>query len=183
MKTLSIQMAADQIKAGKIIAAPTEAVYGLSCDPDCSEAIENILAIKQRPIEKGLILLVTDLSQVSAYIEPLSEDQKAFCDQYWPGPVTILLPAKSTCSRLLRGDFKSLAVRLTAHPVMCELIHACGHALVSTSANLSGQSMAYAKEELDPALFPALAGILEGDLGNQTDPSMILDLNSGNRLR
>ena len=100
------------ILQGGVIAYPTEAVYGLGCDPDNDIAIQKVLDVKQRPWQKGLILVASDFQQLLPYIDDakLTPEQLAFAFSKWPGPFTFVMPVKSTVSKLLCGDFDAIAV-------------------------------------------------------------------------
>lgn len=183
MRSLNTRDAAAQIHSGELVVTPTEAVYGLSCDPRNDSAIQRLLALKNRPAGKGLIVMITDLSQISDLIQPLSGHQMVALQQSWPGPVTFLLPAKPETSRLLRGDFETLAVRMTAHPKMRALISHLDSAVISTSANLAGEPATNELMKLSPVITAGIAGVLEGRLGESDQPSQIIDLETGQVIR
>src|SRR5512143_218632 len=124
---------------GGLIAYPTEAVYGLGCDPRNADAVLRLLNLKQRPWQKGLILIAADLAQLDPYLLPLDEMMRARVVPTWPGPNTWLLPARVETPHWLRGEHDTLAVRVTAHPVAAALCRAFGGPIVSTSANLAGK--------------------------------------------
>ncbi len=170
-----LQQTAGVIHRGGVIAYPTEAVYGLGCDPLNSIAVSRLLAIKHRPMHKGLILIASRLEQLHAFIAPLDEASLAQLQKTWPGPYTWLLPARTDTPRWLRGEHQSIAVRVTAHPLAAALCEATGHALVSTSANPS--SLPPARQALKVRkYFPhQLDAILTGNIGAATSPTSIRD--------
>lgn len=133
---------AASVRAGEVIAYPTEAVFGLGCNPYDLNAVARILALKQRSADKGLILIAADFVQLKPFLLPLSDSQWQQIQQSWPGSVTWLLPVRSQVPKLLRGTHATLAVRVTAHPVAKALCRACDLPLVSTSANPSGRQPA-----------------------------------------
>ena len=137
----SIAHAVDVLKNEEVIAYPTEAVFGVGCDPDSETAVSRLLVLKQRPVEKGLILIAASYEQLKPYIDDsmLTPAQRETIFSVWPGPVTFVFPAKPTTPRWLTGRFDSLAVRVTDHPLVVALCLAFGKPLVSTSANLTGQ--------------------------------------------
>ena len=94
-----------------VIAYATEAVFGLGCDPDSELAVQRLLAIKQRPVEKGLILIAADLAQLQEYIDvsQLSAEQLARVEASWPGPFTWIMPARAATPTWLTGQFDTLA--------------------------------------------------------------------------
>lgn len=175
----------DALNAGGVIAYPTEAVYGLGCDPDNEAAVLALLAIKQRPVEKGLILVAANYSQLMPYVDdkaiPLEKRYKIFSS--WPGHVSWVLPASQTAPKWITGQFDSIAVRVSAHPVVQQLCLTYGKPLVSTSANLSGQPAITNKTELEQSLGTMLAAIVPGALGGATQPSQIRNALTGDIVR
>ena len=123
------------LKNEHVIAYPTEAVFGVGCDPDSETAVMRLLELKQRPVEKGLILIAASFEQLKPYIDDsrLSDSQREAIFSCWPGPVTFVFPARPETPRWLTGRFDSLAVRVTNHPLVIELCEAYGKPLVSTS--------------------------------------------------
>ncbi|KFK92991.1 MULTISPECIES: L-threonylcarbamoyladenylate synthase type 1 TsaC [unclassified Serratia (in: enterobacteria)] len=174
----------EALKSQKVIAYPTEAVFGLGCDPDCETAVSELLRLKQRPWEKGLILIAADYSQLMPYVDDnaLSEQQRAAIFASWPGPVTWVIPATMQTPRFLTGRFNSLAVRVSDHPLVQQLCQQFGKPLVSTSANLSGQepcrTVAEVKLQFGES-FPVLAG----RVGGRLNPSEIRDALTGEQIR
>ncbi|OMQ21181.1 L-threonylcarbamoyladenylate synthase type 1 TsaC [Serratia oryzae] len=174
----------ETLKNQQVIAYPTEAVFGLGCDPDSEQAVKELLALKQRPWEKGLILIAADYAQLAPYIDDstLSEQQRAAIFASWPGPVTWVIPAKRQTPHFLTGHFSSLAVRVSDHPLVQQLCRQFGKPLVSTSANLSGQepcrTVAEVKQQFGES-FPVLAG----QVGGRLNPSEIRDALTGEQIR
>ena len=115
LSSLKLNFAADCIFQGGIIAYPTEAVYGLGCDPLDQQAVLRLLALKQRPIAKGLILVASQMQQIEPFIQV---DSNTLCKikKTWPGPVTWVIPAQSWVPEWLTGKHQSIAVRISAHP-------------------------------------------------------------------
>ncbi|MDX5408413.1 MAG: Sua5/YciO/YrdC/YwlC family protein [Chromatiaceae bacterium] len=175
----------DALNAGGVIAYPTEAVYGLGCDPDNEAAVLALLSIKQRPVEKGLILVAANYSQLLPYVDdkaiPLEKRYQIFSS--WPGHVSWVLPASQTAPMWITGQFDSIAVRVSAHPVVQQLCLTYGKPLVSTSANLSGQPAITNKTELEQSLGSMLAAIVPGALGGATQPSQIRSALTGDIVR
>lgn len=168
----------------RVIAYPTEAVFGLGCDPDSETAVEALLALKRRPVEKGLILIADNYQQLLPYIDDtkLTEEQRQHIFAQWPGPVTWVMPAKSTTPPWLTGQYTSLAVRVTDHPLVKELCRRFGKPLVSTSANLNGQSPCRCVAEVKQQ-FGADFPVLEGKVGGRENPSEIKDALTGHLFR
>jgi L-threonylcarbamoyladenylate synthase len=176
------------IAAGGLIAYPTEAVYGLGCDPCDADAVRRILAIKGRSEDKGLILIAAGFEALAPFVEVLDAERMAEIRASWPGPNTWLLPARHDTPCWLTGRYDTLAVRVTAHPIAAALCRAwsClgGGALVSTSANRSGRVPARTVVGVRlqfGATPPDL--IVAGSCGGNARPSTIRDGRSGRVLR
>jgi len=180
-----IQRAISILKAGGVIAYPTEAVYGLGCDPHQVAAVERILAIKQRPVEKGLILVASDKSQLLEFLDIDSVPKEVWRNvlSSWPGPYTWLLPVRAEVSELLRGRHSTLAVRVSDHPIVKQICSAFGGAIVSTSANRAGQAPAKTADETAVQLGDQIDMILVGDTGGAARPSEIRDALTGKVIR
>ena len=178
-----LRRAARLLHNGAVIAYPTEAVYGLGCDPLNAQAVMRLLELKHRPIEAGLILIAADFAQVEPFLEPLSAALRRKIFATWPGPVTWLLPARRDVPVWLRGRHDSLAVRVTAHAGCAALCRAYGGALVSTSANPHGRAPARTPLQVRRYFNDSIDYRLPGPLGNATRPSEIRDARTGNILR
>jgi len=180
---LRLRLAARVLANGGVVAYPTEAVYGLGCDPWNRDAVGRILAIKGRDRTKGLILIAADPIQLVPLVEPLPGPRMAEILESWPGPNTWLLPARPTTPSWLTGRFDTLAVRVTAHPLAAGLCRAYGGAIVSTSANRAGRAPARSAFEVRRALDGAPDYILAGACGGAARPSTIRDGRTGRVLR
>jgi L-threonylcarbamoyladenylate synthase len=183
MTSWHLTLAARAVRAGGVIAYPTEAVYGLGCDPLNPAAVERLLALKRRPVAKGLILIAADFSQLEPFLAPLDAAARKTLHATWPGPVTWLVPARAETPGWLRGAHDTLAVRVTDHPVAAALCRACGHALVSTSANLSGHPPARSALGVRLQFADRLDYVLNGPLGGLRRPTESRDLKSGQTRR
>jgi len=134
----SIMAAAEAMKAGGVVAYPTEAVFGLGCDPFNEAAVAKLLAIKRRPVEKGLILLAADLEQIAnlLLLRHLSEDQQQRLAAAWPGPVSFAINVlHDQIPQWITGEHNSVVVRVSSHPIAAALAKAFTGPIASTSAN------------------------------------------------
>jgi L-threonylcarbamoyladenylate synthase len=185
MQQLYPSQITDVILQGGVIAYPTESVYGLGCDPDNDQAIEALLAVKQRPWQKGLILVASSFEQLLPYIDvsQLTQIQLDFAHSKWPGPFTFVMPVKAHVSNKLRGEFDSIAVRVSAHSIVRELCESLNKPLVSTSANLAGQDPVLTSSQILTDFSGKIDALVLGDLGQQAQPSTIIDARSGQILR
>jgi L-threonylcarbamoyladenylate synthase len=167
---------------GGVIACPTEAVWGLSCDPWSADAVNRLLALKQRPVEKGLILVAADISQFADLLDDLPEDWQERLSASWPGPNTWLVPHQDRLPAWVTGRHASVALRVTDHPLMQQLC-ALNGPLVSTSANPSGRPAARSRLRVQQYFGERLDDVLAGPLGGRRSPSTIRDLATGTVLR
>lgn len=160
----------------QVIAYPTEAVFGLGCDPDSQKAVAALHTLKQRSEDRGLILVAADYQQLLPYVDDtrLTSAQRSNVLARWPGPTTWILPISLTTPRWLTGRFDMLAVRVSAHPLVRQLCRAFGKPITSTSANLSGSLPARSLQAVR-SQFGVKLPILPGEVGGQMNPSEILD--------
>ena len=180
----SLSAAVTTINNGGVIAYPTEGVWGLGCDPWNRKAVEKILAIKNRPVEKGLILIAGDSYQVEPLLAPLPRAQRKRLNISWPGPFTWLIPdIDSWAPSWVRGQHDTVAVRVTAHPLVRELCMQWGKPLVSTSANRAGGAALRTEQEVVSLLGDEVDMVLPGETSGLTSPSRICDLRTGKVLR
>ena len=183
MSSWKIHHAVRTLQQGGLIAYPTEAVFGLGCLPDHLYSIKRLLQIKHRPMEKGLILLASELVQLEPYIAELKPDilQKMLAS--WPGPTTWVIPTPEQTSPLIKGDFNTVAIRISAHPIVRELCRQCQSAIISTSANITGRHMSYSAFDVRLQFQNKLDYILNGPLGDSDKPSVIKDALSNQIIR
>lgn len=178
-----IKQAAETLRRGGVIAYPTEAVWGLGCNPFDADAVEHLLALKQRPQSKGLILIAANMEQVEPFIDHIDDLQRQRLKNSWPGPITWLVPTNYRAPDWITGKFNSLAVRVTAHPVAAALCLAYGGPIVSTSANVQGRPPARTRLDLLRHFGNALNAITPGEVGKRLTPSEIRDLATGQIVR
>ena len=175
----------DVFHQGGIIAYPTEAVFGLGCDPDNEQAIEKLLALKKRSKEKGLILIAGNYSQLLPYVddEAIPQDKRFAVLSRWPGHVTQLFPANKKLLPIIHGAFDTVAVRITEHPEIVNLCKQTGKPIISTSANLSGEPTVTTWQEVELLIPQQLGYIIKGQTLGVTMPSKIINALSGAVIR
>lgn len=183
MSPFHLRTARRVLQAGGIIAYPTEAVYGLGCDPLNPQAVTRLLALKQRPWHKGLILIASKREQLDPYLETVPKEIEQKLGQSWPGPVTWLLPARAEVPFWLRGEHATLAVRITAHPLASAICETFGGPLVSTSANHAGHEPARNALTVRRGLGNEVDYILHGALGDSDKPTEIRDARTDRIIR
>ncbi|MEO9943746.1 MAG: Sua5/YciO/YrdC/YwlC family protein [Paraglaciecola sp.] len=169
---------------GGIIAYPTEGVLGLGCDPDNEEAVFKLLKIKNRPVEKGLILVAKTYSQLLPYIDDarIPMDMRTEIFSSWPAAITWLLPASKHAPKWITGDSDYIAVRVSQHLVVGQLCELFNKPLVSTSANVAGTQPALNAEQLNRQ-FSEPPVLVEGELGGNKKPSQIRHGMTGQIIR
>lgn len=178
-----IAEAARIVRAGGVIAYPTEAVYGLGCLPDDAAAVRRVQALKRRSARKGMLLVAADLAQIERYVRLPPEPRRSEVLASWPGPVTWVLEARPGAPRYMGGRSGTIAVRLTAHDATRALCRAARSALVSTSANLSGRPPARTALGVRRSLGRRVDYVLAGPLGGLRKPTTIRDGRTGAVLR
>lgn len=180
---LSIDEAADCLRRGEVIAYPTEAVYGLGCDPLDHGAVQRLLELKGRPESAGLILIADDFSRFEGFVGEAAGEKRSRAMESWPGAVTWLFPKSAQVPGWISGGHDTVALRVSDHPVCRQLCATFGGAIVSTSANRSGEEPARSKEQVEASFGAGIAGIVEGELGGLDSPSEIRDVRSGEVIR
>ena len=180
-----IAAAAALLRGGGVLAYPTEAVFGLGCDPRNVAAFERLFALKQRPPTQGVLLIAADFAQVERYIalDAVPADIMRQVRASWPGPNTWIFPRSPDAPDWIAGAHSGIALRVTAHPPAVQLSRAFGGALVSTSANPHGQPPARTAQAVQTFFGQSLDGLLDAPLGGRASPTVIRDALSGTIVR
>ncbi|GAB2503756.1 L-threonylcarbamoyladenylate synthase [Lysobacter humi (ex Lee et al. 2017)] len=182
---LNVPTAVAVLIRGGVLAYPTEAVWGLGCIPFDGEAVHRLLAIKRRPVDKGLILVAAATDQLDAVVDwsALDDTARGRVAASWPGPHTWVVPATTAAPPWVTGGRPDIAVRVSAHPVVAELCARLGGPIVSTSANLTGEPPAFRRGELSEALLALADGVCAGETGGLAAPTPIRVARTGDVLR
>lgn len=181
MHAETVNQALKVLQAGGIVAMPTDTVYGLHCDPHHLATIEKILHLKQRSPNKGLILIADRLERFNEYIQALPDEIDAKLRNN-PG-ITWIVPAAKNISRLITGNFNTVAIRISPNPLIAQLTASLNSPIISTSANISTQAVAKNKAEII-TMFPAgIDLIIEGELPQNAKASEIRDAFTDERFR
>ena len=185
MERLAPAAAASLLRSGGVLAYPTEAVWGLGCDPFDEAAVLRLLAIKQRPVDKGVILVGGRLAHFDGLLDwsRVPAERVVEVQTQWPGPRTWIVPTTARVPRWITGTHDGVAVRVSAHPAVVALCAAFGGPIVSTSANVAGAPPAFARDALDVELLARLDGITGGETGGLAAPTPIRDARTGRQLR
>lgn len=178
-----LKRAAQVIRAGGVVAYPTEGVYGLGCLPEDGDAVMRILRLKGRSMGKGLILIASKLEQLDEYIEPLSGGMRSRVTSTWPGPHTWIVPARPDVPPWLTGGRDTLAVRVTAETPAGRLCELSDAPLVSTSANREGHTPARTRLACMCRFGIQVDYYVPGRVGDLGSPTPIQDARDGQTVR
>ncbi len=157
----ALDQAAELIRAGQVIAAPTDTVYGLVCRADDPQAIRRLYAVKERPLEKALPVLLAGEEQLPQVIADVPRLARLLMARFWPGPLTLVLPARPDLPRVLTGGGATVAVRVPDHPFLRALARRAGP-LASSSANRSGEPPARTAQEVLAQLAGRIPLVVDG---------------------
>ena len=182
MGNWKLNQVARLVRKGGVIAYPTEAVYGIGCRPWDFLAVNRILEMKRRPVDKGLIIIAATPDQLSDFIQFQDAAMEKRVLATWPGPVTWLVPARKEVPRWIRGSHPSVAVRVSAHPLVQELCTRAGP-LISTSANPGSYPPARTARKVFYYFGSAVDRVLYGPLGTSARPTEIRDASTGELVR
>ena len=183
MFQLKQRLAQQALLRGGVIAYPTEGVWGFGCDPWDEVAVNDILAIKGRPVHKGLILVCSDSVLVEPMLAQLPSERRQEILTSWPGPNTWLLPNTLEFPQWISGQHSSVAIRVSAHPLVKQLSELAGGFLVSTSANFSGRPAATNIFQVQKQFKSLVDYVVPGATLNQQGPSTIRDAFTGHQIR
>ena len=171
-----IDRCAALLRAGKLVAYPTETFYGLAGDPLSSEAVEMIFVAKGRPDRMALPLIAADRHAVLEAVREFSSAAERLAGAHWPGALTLILPASPSLPQRLLGGGHTVGIRISPHPVAAALARSFGSSIVATSANRSGQPAPMTAAEVRHALGGDVALILDGGPTRGGQASTVLDL-------
>ncbi len=180
----SLNQIVEKLKQNQVVAYPTESVFGLGCNPNSEQAVRTLLKLKNRPEDKGLILIAHQIELLLPYIDDtlLTEAEWQRFKTVGEQAVTWIIPAKADVPRYLKGQFDTIAVRLCRIPAVVALCEAAGFALTSTSANLTSLPPCRTAEEVRRQ-FGADFPVLDQATGGKQNPSEIRDIFSQHIFR
>ena len=171
-----IAYAADMVRAGQVVAVPTDTFYGLAADPFNLAAVEQIFQIKGRPGHKPLLLMVSSLEQAEELTYNLPDRFYALARRFWPGPLTIVVEASRRVPLKITGNTGKVALRLPKSKITVSLVREMDKALTGTSANLTGFKECSQAGQVQSQLGDRLPLILDGGDSRATLPSTIVEL-------
>jgi L-threonylcarbamoyladenylate synthase len=171
----AIGRAADALRDGGIVAYPTDTLYGLAVDPRRDDAVSRLIDVKGRDASMGITLIAASLEQARE-AGLFGADELRLARAFWPGPLTIVLPARDRLSRRLVGSGSTVAVRVPAHPVAQSLAERFAFCITATSANVSGHPPAARPEEATAALGASIDVVLDAGPTAGGAPSTIVEV-------
>ena len=172
-----IERAVGTVRRGGVVLHPTDTVYGLACDPFCQAALERVLALKERSRRQGFLLLIPDADWAKRLTASQPQAFLPLARRFWPGPLTLLLPARDRVPPIIRGEEGKVGLRIPQLPFLRAWLQALDSPLVSTSANLSGRPTP-SVDGLKRLFRERVDLFLEEGAAAATTPSTVLDLTS-----
>lgn len=172
----AIQEAATWILDGGVVALPTDTLYGLAADPFNAAAVARVFAVKGRDAARALLLIASNRAQVEARLGPLAASAARLADRFWPGPLTLLVPASPALARDVTGGSGTVGVRVPDDDVARAVCAACGRPVTATSANVSGEPATADPDEVERALGDRVDFLLDTGRTRGGPPSTIVDV-------
>lgn len=182
-KALDLNQSINWLKAGKVLVHPTESIWGLGCDALNESAIDLIFKLKQRPLNKSLILLAESYFSIKEFVTSLNPDQEKLLNEKWPGPHTFLFTYNKNLPSHLMNETGKIAIRVSNHLPVKNLLKVYKGFMVSTSANFSGQSNINCPNKILETFANDDIAYYDESLGEQLKPSQIIDLETGIIIR
>ncbi|PPI86517.1 L-threonylcarbamoyladenylate synthase [Candidatus Pantoea edessiphila] len=180
----SIEKCIKELKQNGIIIYPTEAVFGLGCNPESKTAVKKLIILKNRSPNKGFILIAANYDQLKSYVadDKISAFQRNYMFSRWPGHVTFIVPTLPKTPKWIIGNFDSVAIRISKNPYVRKLCTKFGKPIISTSANLSNQNPCRTFEDVVKQ-FGQSFPILFGSTCGLKHPSEIRNIITGDLIR
>lgn len=167
-------IAAAVIISGGIVAIPTETSYGLAVDPFNTSSLERLFEIKRRPPTKPILVLIDGVDRLSQLVREVPKPFGPLIERFWPGPLTLIFPAKPDLPAPLTAGTGTIGVRVSSHQVAAEICRQAGGMITATSANISGEPPAWSAEELIRSFSSSIEVIVDGGLLEQVPPSTVI---------
>jgi L-threonylcarbamoyladenylate synthase len=177
-RAADIAAALSALKAGKAVVFPTETFYGLGVDALNELALERLFELKGRDPDKPVALIAADLEMVAAVAE-IAPPAMKLARRFWPGPLTMVLPARARLSAALTNRDGGVGIRISPHPLALELVRRLGSPLTATSANLAGQAPARTLGQARAAFGTKVSAYLDGGTLDGIAPSTVVAFEQG----
>lgn len=160
---IEVEQGVKTLEEGGIIAFPTETYFGLGADIERDEVVEKLFTFKKRSLDKPILVLIDDISQLEYLVESIPETYHVLMEHFWPGPLTMIFPALPSISSLLTGNTGTIGVRISSNPITRHLCQRWGKPLTATSANLSGVAPAQTRKDVIAQFGDSIDFILRED--------------------
>jgi L-threonylcarbamoyladenylate synthase len=170
-----LKKAVTLLQKGGLVAFPTDTFYGLGADVFCKPALERIYQVKGRDTLKPILVVVPNIAKLQSLTTRLSKQARSLMDRFWPGPLTLLLPARSNLPSLLVGETGKIGVRIPDHPLAVALLKEWNGPLTATSANPSGQRSPRSIKEIEASFRLKLDLIIDAGPTTGGNESTIVD--------
>lgn len=171
--------AAKALRRGELIVYPTETLYAIGADALSQAALARLFAVKEREAKKPVALIAADSAMAFVLAREIPSEARRLAEAFWPGPLTLVLPARAGLPDALIGADDGVGVRVSSHPVARELARQLGRPLTATSANLSGQPPASTLAQARSALGTKVKVYLEGGTLAAPAPSTVVAFDRG----
>ncbi len=171
-----LEPAVEALRQGGVVVFPTETLYGLAADPNNPEALDRLAALKGRPDGKPIALLASRNDQVKAMVKKVPEAARRLMDLYWPGPLTLILPARDEVDPRLCSADRGVGARVTPHAVASALAEGLGKAITATSANLNGREAPDEIDKIDCSVIKGADFLIDAGATAGGPPSTVLDI-------
>jgi L-threonylcarbamoyladenylate synthase len=174
----ALQEAAKWIRAGGIVAIPTDTLYGLAADPFCADAVARVFAVKGRAAGQALPLIAADTQQVAVSLGPLPPVGERLTRRFWPGPLTLLVRPPQALAKDVTGGTGRVGVRVPANEIARAICRAAGRPLTATSGNISGQPATADPDDVERTLGGVVDLLIDAGRTPGGPPSTIVDVTS-----
>lgn len=168
----------DVIRAGGVIAYPTDTVYGLGADPKNIRAVRKLFSIKGRQADRPILLLIKDASEVRDWASEVNPAAERLMKKFWPGPLTLVFKAKPNVMTELTGGTGTIGLRVPGNALTRQLLAALGTALTGTSANISGRPSLCTAREASEVIGGMVDLVLDGGRAEGGNPSTVVDVST-----
>ena len=167
------------LREGGLVAFPTETVYGLGCDAESPVALRRLFAVKRRPADHPVIVHVSSVAAIEVYAVDVSPVARALVDVFWPGPLTVVLPAAKNIPLKVTGGTGTVGIRIPDCHFTRMLMNAIDMPLIGTSANLSSHPACACAEEVLEQLGGRIELVIDGGKSQASAASTLIDLTRG----
>ena len=170
---MNIEKIVEVINNGGLVISPTDTIYGIMADALNEDVIRRVFEVKQRPLNKPLLLLMDSFEMVESYTEKLSEKEKELMNRFWPGLVTIILKKNDKVSDLITSNMDTVGIRIPNNKDLLEIIRRLKRPVISTSANITGTEVITSTKLLEKDLIDNIDYIEDGGEVNEVSSTIV----------